>query len=46
MMGLTSDRRDVIGPSDNKQTTIMDCWYLEITEETPEDGGQSPILGI
>lgn len=46
MIGLTSDRRDVIDPSDSKQTTIMDGRYLEIMEEIPEDVGQGPILGI
>lgn len=46
MMDLTSDRRDVIDPSDNKQTTVMDCRYLEIMEEAPGDGGQGPRLGI
>lgn len=42
MVGLTSDRKGVIDPSDNKKTTIVGCGFLEIIEGTPGDGG----LGI
>lgn len=45
MMVLTSDRKDAIDPSDDKQTTVVDCQCLEIVGEAPGSGGQGPTLG-
>lgn len=42
--GLTSDRKSVIDPSDNKQTTVVDCGFLEMLGEAPGDGGLG-VLG-
>lgn len=39
MMGLISDRKDVIDPNGDKRTAVVKCQCLEIVEQAPGDGG-------
>lgn len=39
MMGLTSDRKDVIDLNEDEQTTVVNCQCLEIVEGAPREGG-------